>query len=391
MTTAWKFLNTADHEAVRQQQSMLAAIDRWWRSFEAKIPDLEDFFSRKKEWDLPAWMHDQLAPIDERLNWEFSRDHVTHHMRLVITPEAEKQLRPLVHTIIERAPRRAGWTFHAWRQPETPADAIESVRARTGGDIMRTTVSVRKGKGNAIDLVYFSPDCTSADDQDALGPAFVATECILGEETLDKWIGLIQVARPRWLKRSLPLGRLKETVEALIESTCDQLPDRPCHERIAAASWSVFALEPDPCDDYPFRQDLGVATTMHPELWMAAHAQGFYSCRFSKLGETFCFIKIEQGENFDGADPDQREKLQETLDKALAAGNLGGVMGRGTGLRYSYYDLALVDLDKATPVLRRTLQAANMPRRTWLMFFDANWQGEWIGIWDDPPPPPSGP
>ena len=67
---------------------------------------------------------------------------------------------------------------------------------------------------------------------------------------------------------------------------------------------------------------------------------------------------------------------------------LGGQIGGGTGLRYSYVDLALTNVEGAMDALIPVLRAANLPRRTWLLFFDADLGDEWIPIWDDAPPPP---
>lgn len=62
--------------------------------------------------------------------------------------------------------------------------------------------------------------------------------------------------------------------------------------------------------------------------------------------------------------------------------------GSGTGLRYTYLDLALVDLDQGIQVIRKRLQEGGVPKRSWIQFFDADLAAEWIGIYDDSPPPP---
>ena len=66
---------------------------------------------------------------------------------------------------------------------------------------------------------------------------------------------------------------------------------------------------------------------------------------------------------------------------------VGCYVGGGTGLRYSYLDLALTDVARAV-VIMRVLREGNIPKRTWIQFFDTDLQTEWVGIWDDAPPPP---
>ena len=67
---------------------------------------------------------------------------------------------------------------------------------------------------------------------------------------------------------------------------------------------------------------------------------------------------------------------------------LGCHVGGGTGRCYSYIDLALTDVRRGTEVVRQVLRDGNIPRRTWIQFFDDVWAHEWIGIYEDSPPPP---
>src|SRR5262249_22159803 len=158
-------------------------------------------FAGRKQWDLPAWVQKHLQAINKHLMWEFGRQRDGRY--LVITPEAKRHLRPLVETILERAPRLDGWTFHAHRQPETPDMTSESVRAKTGRDLFLSGVSARIGELHRIDLTYRAP----TDSGTAMRQAFATTESLLGEETLDQWTGIIDVAREIKGNRWLPLER----------------------------------------------------------------------------------------------------------------------------------------------------------------------------------------
>ena len=42
----------------------------------------------------------------------------------------------------------------------------------------------------------------------------------------------------------------------------------------------------------------------------------------------------------------------------------------------------------AMDALRPVLRAGQLPKRTWLVFFDAELADEWLPLWDDAPPPP---
>ena len=96
---------------------MEISIESWWKAFAGKTSDLSLLFQNKADWDLPGWMHTHLNAIDRRLLWEFGPGIPSGH-RLVITPETDHHLRPLVDQILAAAPKLPGWSFHPWRLAE---------------------------------------------------------------------------------------------------------------------------------------------------------------------------------------------------------------------------------------------------------------------------------
>src|SRR5262249_35254401 len=163
---------------------------------------------------------------------------------LNIAPETQKPLRPLVQTLLERAPAIPGWNFFAYRQPENVEMTLETVRVRTGDDFPCVRAFAHVGGMHRIDVVYEAHEDWSPEDERLPAQAFAATEGLVGEETLDKWIGVIEVAPDVPAGRWIPLERLKGTVDALIGSLVEQLPDQPCLDRLENAEWSMFTARP---------------------------------------------------------------------------------------------------------------------------------------------------
>lgn len=398
----WKYADLRNPIEAAEVQRVYRAIDQWWDAFQAKTDDLQDLFSQKKRWDLPAWMEQHLSPIDSRLMWEYGPAVCAQGHRLVITPEAHICLRPLVRTILERAPLINGWEFYEYRLAENLDEAIITVKARTGFDISAYMVKVSLNDRHRINLTFTSPSIDEAHDEAAMHASFVACETLLGEECLDHWIGAIEVIPlPRTKRKKVfndgpeksPMGfisldRLANTVASLIDSTCDQLPENPHYEWVESAQWGVWKLTPQEADDYVSKHDLFVGVSANSEMWTAAHSNDLFSSnQFSRCHETFCYVKIDgtQGEMKGFAD---RGEIEDAINEILVPNQLGCRIGGGTGLRYSYVDLAITDLDKAIPLIRQRLQEGGVPKRTWIQFFDGHLSEEWIGIHDDSPPPP---
>lgn len=155
--------------------------------------------------------------------------------------------------------------------------------------------------------------------------------------------------------------------------------------------YHIYRAEPDPADDYPERTDLVTVVTRAPELFEATcSGLAFDSEDFARRGEVFCYVKLDSATAADMRFAN-RDAVENAIEEALRRSDAGWLLGSATGLRYSYVDLAVTDLELAVAALRQTLQDGGAPRRTWLLFFDTEREDEWVGMWDDTPPPPTWP
>jgi hypothetical protein len=334
-------------------------------------------------------MHDHLGAVDPGLMWEYGAAVRQPGHRLVITPEQRKWLRPLVRSLLERAPKISGWEFYPHRVPEDVPMAIQMVEARVGVNITGALVAASVAPGRKIDLSFSFPNQPELDEQSANHAAFVATETLMGEHVLDTWIGGIGLADRAETQRPLPMERAQATVGALVRSIQEQLPPTKMHDISVGQDWANVELSPEEADDYPGRQDLIVASTQSVEFFRAAHSgMIFTSSCHSRFGELFCYLKI------DGIDVprqkfvDFRSQIEDALNPALEQAQVGCCIGGGSGIRYSYIDLALTDVNQAVPVIRQVLAARRVPLRSWLLFFDDELSREWVGIYATTPEPP---
>ena len=386
----WIFADPANQAEMAYRNRKFGAIDAWWREFQRRATDLDALFHRKSEWDLPQWMHDHLGAVDPGLMWEYGAAVRQPGHRLVITPEQRKWLRPVVRSLLERAPKVSGWEFYPHRLPEDVPMAIQMVEARVGINITGALVSASVAPGRKIDVLFSFPNQPGLDEQTANSAAFVATETLMGEHVLDTWIGGIGLADGHATgQRPLPMERAQATVGALVRSIQEQLPAAKMHDISVGDHWSNVELSPEEADDYPSRQDLIIASTPSIELFRAAHGgMIFTSSCHSRFGELFCYLKI------DGIDVprqkfvDFRANFEDALNPVLLQAGVGCCIGGGSGIRYSYIDLALSDVNRAVPIIRQVLAGRRAPLRSWLLFFDDELSREWVGIYATTPEPP---
>ena len=398
----WRFLDLNNARDVAIRRSYTDKIDAWWREFTVKAADLDAHFSRGLDFDIPKWMEAHLQCINSHLMWEYGRALRGPGHRLVITPESRHELRPLTDSILASAPQLDGWEFYDERLPEDVESATQMVKARVGGDINDYQVRVSRGQYNTVDLCYVAPSIRDKEDRDARNAAFIATETLLGEHCLNPWIGAVEVeptVKPKGLGklfggrhnsgREIPLDRLRDTATSLVGSIQDQLPAKPYHDRMNGIDWLLFELKPEDREDYPAQSDLFIATCQDEELWNTARrGHLFYSKRFSAYGETFLYIKLDRFEVPREMTLEQRGQIEDQLMQILPRNDLGSHLGAGTGLRYFYIYLALTDVEHGVRMIRELLQRCEVPMRSWIQFFDADLEAEWVGVYDDTPPPP---
>jgi hypothetical protein len=226
----WLFCDPKNPQECRRRQQVLKQVDDWWRAFSHHHPAItETFRQRQWEFDVTRWIQDHRQVIDDRLCWEFGPGTSGSGHRLVITPESEHWLRPIVRTILARAPQLPSWEFYPYRLSEVAEQAIATVEGRVGLDVTGAVGVARIGACRPGARCFHGPAELEADDQEARCAAFVATESLVGEEILDHWIGCIDVGPPAARKakpdcRLLSLDRVGPTVDALIGALIEQLP-----------------------------------------------------------------------------------------------------------------------------------------------------------------------
>jgi hypothetical protein len=363
---AWKFLDESTHANKKYREEMMELINSWWAHFQNKRKAIEGFLNGRGHVDIEDFMADCLQNIDENLMWEFGTESGGERYQLVITPETERHLRPLVETIIASAPKLTNWSFYGYRQPHGFEDTAELVKDHTGVDTSAISFKATLTEDHLIELLF---DYKGQKGAESLGDAvFMATEYLLGEEVLDRWIGEMEVNDTGASGPFISMSELPNTVADLIKNIQKSLPDKPLAAIRGTLKPQEITVEDEPEDDE--ERDVIWARTLHPKVWQAAHGESaFDSCRFSRHNERFCYLKIE------GFTAEEKlNELENRINDALSNQSLGCTLGLARGARFGYIDLCLVDPAKAIPVLK------GMESKCHLEFFDADWASESIPL-----------
>jgi hypothetical protein len=365
----WKFLDDSKSANKKYREDMMLLINSWWAHFQNKRKAIESFLDGRAQLDIEDFMTDYLQSIDENFMWEYGTEPDGRY-QLVITPETERHLRPLVETIIESAPKLSNWSFYAYRQPHGLVDTAELVKDHTGVLLDAIKFAADADEDNLINIIYKYEGAKGAE---ALGDAvFMATEYLLGEEILDRWVGDMDFSDEATKGASLkPISELPNTIASLIEKIKKSMPDKPLATMRGSLKPQEITVEPEDELDETERFDMVAASTLVPKVWQAAHSgSAFDSCRFSKHNEKFCYLKLE------GITTAAKlTELEGKINEVLAKESLGCTIGSARGQRNGYIDLCLTDPAKAIAALKSVPQTECR-----LKFFDADWANESISL-----------
>jgi hypothetical protein len=281
-----------------------------------------------------------LSRIEPRLGWE-----PAERGPWGVLTYAELEARGVAERLAEIAPRSL--MISVGRPPMPWLDVCRSVMEQTGVDISAARVRAGFTRGHLLEVVVgISPS-----SGDVGLAAELAVEGLLGEAFVDDWIvavdaaplprtGPLRVVQKAAPAESMhPLSELCAIAERAVCAVDEQLPTVPRATRRVGAEWTVLDMEPSDVGPAP---DRVLITTYEPELVKCAlEGMPFHSRRFSRVGERFAWLgapALEEG----AADRQQRlQHIEEELDLALRARELGAVIGSGFGKERDYFDLCL--------------------------------------------------
>lgn len=381
----FRFQDPANIAESSGRHQMVTKIDHWWSQFRSRTKDLEAAFEGSDDWDIVEWMGRELAAVDEEISWQFRPSALKGRHELALSPDHDPSKVWLIKQILKQAPSIPDWDFSIFRNAVGIEECVARTLETTGIDLSNSTVSVHEGNANQINFVFYF-DRLPADEDVLLEATLIAVEMLLGEEEMMLWAGEFEAVDSQKphdaTMRFVPLAQVPHAVQSVKESITERLPVEPFWTRVEELQWAAFELKPSEALDYARRDDLLTAVTCDPDLAAGTfEAHAFASQRFSRSGETFCFVKVDERGSVESGFA-EREDMEEAVRSTLESQELGCLVGSGTGLRYTYLELALTDLDEALNAIRETLQEGQVSRRSWVLFHDAVLGNEWFPIYE---------
>ncbi len=392
----WRYIDNQSQTEVLYRKRVLDQIENWWQLFAKRSKEFESHIRGRRPLpidELANWVDDGLNKINENLLWElWPGDDDT--CLFIITPEMDHYKRPLVKTIVEMAPHIEGWSFLPVR-PALSVDVLQSIfESRTGLSIPETKITCVRSSRNVVDVTFFSDSFSGENDREDIETAYCLCEYLVGEDTLNKWIGTITTQvintsagrivslfdrdKPIDMSHTKSLSEFAQAVDKVVLEIKLQIDDEPLR---------LQTLQPAELLTFEDAASRSAATrrtfvSAKKDIVESIVLNGlFYSERFTKHGERFCYLKITGGELLVATE--WFVKLRGQVDQQLRAAEAGCVFGFGHDAEHLFIDLAVENFEVAIVVLRNVAQQEKLPVNSWLLFFDTELEQEWIGLFGE--------
>jgi hypothetical protein len=325
---------------------------------------------------------------------------------------------PLAELLLSAAPDDVGCLLSLGRPALSLERALEEARQQHALELGRATFRAGFSRGHLLEVTLGLPGGTGSENEQNAAENLV--RALLGDRLFETWIGAVHVTpAPRGgplrvldataPRTSLPLRELLPTVSAATLGVLRGLQDsqHAVSNMSPSASvstnagadgagvssssssssereqWTLLEVEPvDASGDSSRKGDLVLASTCTPEL-LRCYLDGSpcASRRFSHSGEHFLFVSYQDDE----PSAERRVAKRNVIESALcdSVTGVGAVTGVGLGVRNTYVDLALCNLETGLSHLVSKLRELDAPERTFIQFFDSELSDEWLSIWPD--------
>ncbi|HYQ16913.1 MAG TPA: hypothetical protein VEQ58_14180 [Polyangiaceae bacterium] len=347
----------------------------------------------------------ELHELDSRLELVASRaDDELDGVRCAELTAFEPSAWPLAELVLSRAPRDVGYALSLGRPAISLPRALEEVRVSHELELSRATLRAGFGRGHLLELTLGVPGGNGSENEQNAAENLV--RAVLGDRVFETWVGAVHAAAAprmpslrvldvRARQPQLSVDDLFATVAAatlgvrrglagLPRSAPLTLPPTSSASTSSADSsreeWTLLEVEPLAEDRAQRKDDLLLASTCTPEL-LRCYLDGSpcSSRRFARADEQFVFLSYVDDERTMPRRVARRNVIESALSEA--ASGLGAVTGVGFGVKTTYVDFALYDLEAGLARLISRARQLELPLETFIQFFDSELAEEWLSIW----------
>ncbi len=202
----------ANHRVMGSDEAIVA----FWHWFSEHHGDVEAMLDRDDTEELSRQVNAQIDKLSSQQAWEIGPGLVEPYM-FVFPTGGDVEAKAAVSKIMEKAPRIAGWEFHASRPTRKFQPEIQLPNRGISFRTLDWRYALRPSStSDRFDLHIFDDKLANFDEKTALTAVFILLDAVLGEDVVERWIGGIKILPASSRREDLPMTTVAERLAELI-------------------------------------------------------------------------------------------------------------------------------------------------------------------------------
>jgi len=177
-------------------QALIEPIKSFWHWFATNTSGLANMYSNRAFDDLSKAVSRELDKVEEQLAWEIGPGKSKQYL-FTISSEGNPRLRQIAETMIRFAPELPGWEFYSSKPPRQPAGKVylpeRNIEFDTSG---WKFIPLEHPEIGRLNLLVLDERLALSDREAALKAVSIYLDELLGEDTVENWIGEFEVGSP---------------------------------------------------------------------------------------------------------------------------------------------------------------------------------------------------
>ncbi|NLD98660.1 MAG: hypothetical protein GX640_02200 [Fibrobacter sp.] len=372
---------------VLDEDELRPRVEEFWALFEQNAKKIKNTMLGRENFNVVGFMDAAMSKIHPHLRYRIF--YTSPVINLGIHSNGKVWMNPLVYGVFNMCPQLHNWCYHYLSCPLHFDWCEYTAHAMTGGTLSDIKFNAKLDKYNLINLTFIRKGYKKKPDEyDVLPEINIMLPYLVQEQFFLRWVKNVEsTGEMPSVGPVYPVEKLSEVLNVLYQEAQSRMPTVPYHKMKKKPEWHVNKLVPVKDEPLIGRFDLHTVYTMIPDILFSYYDfVRFYSGRYSRFEELFCYLKVEKDDSVEVSN-EKKERMLSELNQMLIENDVGMITGTGSGVYHSYIDFVLIDIVKGVRIIRRIVKKYKLPKRSWLLFLDAEKEGMWVNMYEDTPDP----
>ncbi|MES2596841.1 MAG: hypothetical protein V4662_15970 [Verrucomicrobiota bacterium] len=338
----------------------------FWEWFSASAERFHDAIEARQCSDLQPETSQAIDRWLPHMAWVYGPGENRAGHSLTLSGEGSLPKQFVAEYWQSQAPKIAGWTFYASRQPSGSFDSVTlrlEKEHETFKQIEFWLFPYVNEETERIDITVWHPSIERLPERVRFMALFLMLDELLGEYGTQNWIGEIKFS-DELLKRSVPIGELREVIS-------DLQSQQGWKKYSPTETYSAYHLK-DLRQQGPRSDTVAGSSRFFQLLGDYFEAHGPCKHPLADLGVDLVYVSIPTKHFHQGDEVNERSAIEDDLVTALQAEAAGISLGGATGRENCYIDLALYDGERSLKLVKRVLRKHRVPLETKIRFFTSD-------------------